>query len=69
MFTGIVERKGVVINNRSHNGANRLVISSTFEHLQSGESIAVNGVCLTLLPSASLNLSLMFLLKLYVEQL
>lgn len=51
MFTGIIERKGVVISNWSQDGANRLVISSTFEQLQVGESIAVNGVCLTLLPS------------------
>lgn len=57
MFTGIIERKGIVVNNSNHNGANRLVISSTFESLQVGESIAVNGVCLTLLPSEDLNLS------------
>lgn len=40
-----------MISNSNHDGAYRLVISSTFEQLQIGESIAVNGVCLTLLPS------------------
>ncbi|MGM9453026.1 riboflavin synthase [Legionella bozemanae] len=51
MFTGIIEKKGTVISNSNHDGAHRLVISSAFEQLQIGESIAVNGVCLTLLPS------------------
>src|SRR5690348_13593063 len=50
MFTGIIEQKGRVIGNQSHNGANQLVIASAFTKLQVGESIAVNGVCLTLLP-------------------
>lgn len=50
MFTGLIEKKGQVIANQ-HNGlANRLTISSSFEQLELGESIAVNGVCLTLLP-------------------
>ena len=57
MFTGIIERKGIVINNQSHNDANRLVISSPFAEVQVGESIAVNGVCLTLLPSEEKQLS------------
>ncbi|WP_115703709.1 riboflavin synthase [Legionella sainthelensi] len=56
MFTGIIEKKGIVISNRNQDGANRLIISSAFEQLQVGESIAVNGVCLTLLPSDGLNL-------------
>ncbi|KTD11597.1 riboflavin synthase alpha chain [Legionella gratiana] len=56
MFTGIIERKGTVISNWSREGANRLVISSAFEQLQVGESIAVNGVCLTLLPSDGFDL-------------
>lgn len=50
MFTGIIENKGQVLANKNHAGANRLVISSPFTGLQIGESIAVNGVCLTLLP-------------------
>lgn len=51
MFTGIIEQKGEVQYNKNQHGANHLVISSTFKQLQVGESIAVNGVCLTLLPS------------------
>ncbi|MCL9685547.1 riboflavin synthase [Legionella maioricensis] len=57
MFTGLIEKKGRVISNVAHGCSNRLVISSSFENLQSGESIAVNGVCLTLLPSESSELN------------
>ncbi len=50
MFTGLVEQQGrvqrCVINESSH----RLWIAADFEGLHAGESIAVNGVCLTLLP-------------------
>lgn len=56
MFTGLIEKKGEVLANLKHDGANRLVISSPFENLEAGESIAINGVCLTLLPSDSGNL-------------
>lgn len=51
MFTGIIEKKGTVLSNFNLHGANRLIISSDYEQLHVGESIAVNGVCLTLLPS------------------
>jgi riboflavin synthase len=51
MFTGIIEALGTVLSNEHLNGANRLIISSEYTHLQVGESIAVNGVCLTVLPS------------------
>ncbi|AWN75684.1 riboflavin synthase [Legionella anisa] len=57
MFTGIIEKKGTVMNNSNHDGANRLVISSPFKQLHVGESIAVNGVCLTLLPLEDTKLS------------
>lgn len=53
MFTGLIEQKGEVLVNLEQDGANRLVVSSPFENLQTGESIAVNGVCLTLLPCDS----------------
>lgn len=56
MFTGLIEKKGEVLANLENDGAHRLVISSPFENLQPGESIAVNGVCLTLLPSEPGNL-------------
>lgn len=53
MFTGIIEKKGKVLSNLQYNEANRLAIVSDYEHLHVGESISVNGVCLTLLPSES----------------
>ncbi|KGP63525.1 riboflavin synthase subunit alpha [Legionella norrlandica] len=53
MFTGLIENTGKILANSKRENANRLVISSTFEDLKVGESIAVNGACLTLLPSHS----------------
>lgn len=50
MFTGLIETKGKVLANYSNGSANRLSLSATMSDLQVGESIAVNGVCLTLLP-------------------
>ncbi|ASQ46145.1 riboflavin synthase [Legionella clemsonensis] len=50
MFTGLIEERGEVISNVQNKVANRLIIRSPFGQLQAGESIAVNGVCLTLLP-------------------
>lgn len=48
MFTGLIESVGAIerIDNR-HDGAT-LVVSAPFAHeLSAGESVAVNGVCLT----------------------
>lgn len=56
MFTGLIETTGQVIANQSHGLANRLIISTTLNQLDIGESISVNGVCLTLLPNESSNL-------------
>ncbi len=53
MFTGLIEQTGLVITNHNNGLANRLSISSSFAQLETGESIAVNGVCLTLLPMTS----------------
>jgi riboflavin synthase len=50
MFTGIIEQKGQVLE---YHAPDRLRISSAFEDLQAGESIAVNGVCLTLLSEST----------------
>ena len=50
MFTGLIEQHGKVLANVSGPLSNRLMIHADFEDLQPGESIAVNGVCLTLLP-------------------
>lgn len=52
MFTGLIEKKALVLANQTNGCSNRLVIAATFDQLEPGESIAVNGVCLTALPSA-----------------
>jgi riboflavin synthase len=49
MFTGLVECKGEVIENTSIGAGHRLMIHSPYLALKLGESIAVNGVCLTLI--------------------
>lgn len=46
MFTGLIEMQGTVISAGRH-----LVIGAKFSETRAGESIAVNGVCLTLLPN------------------
>lgn len=51
MFTGLIETKGEVLANIAGERANRLLIRAPFEALQMGESISVNGVCLTLSPN------------------
>ncbi|MDI9819313.1 MULTISPECIES: riboflavin synthase [unclassified Legionella] len=53
MFTGLVEEQGEVMANIKSQLANRLYLKSPFKDLKTGESIAVNGVCLTLLPTES----------------
>jgi len=50
MFTGIIETTGTVLKNEKHEKGNRLIIATCYAQLIAGESIAVNGVCLTLLP-------------------
>lgn len=53
MFTGLIQQQGRVILNRarqSAQSANELRIAAEIENPAEGESIAVNGVCLTLLP-------------------
>ena len=49
MFTGLIERQAQVIANAMVIGGNRLVIDAQLPECATGESIAVNGVCLTLL--------------------
>lgn len=51
MFTGLIETTGRVVSNQHNALANRLSILSQLGPLDVGESIAVNGVCLTLLPT------------------
>lgn len=50
MFTGLIETLGRVVDNQPLQFGRRLIIDAAFEGVQSGESIAVNGVCLTVLP-------------------
>ncbi|MFA5960959.1 MAG: riboflavin synthase [Tatlockia sp.] len=52
MFTGIIEQQGEVVRTSLGENANRLLITSPFQQLTPGESIAINGVCLTLLPES-----------------
>ena len=47
MFTGIVAELGEVTGVEHHGGAARLTIRGSTEGVALGESIAVNGVCLT----------------------
>src|SRR5438093_13772904 len=50
MFTGLIEEVGTVVAMRASNGGARLQIAAplTAKEARSGESIAVNGCCLTL---------------------
>ncbi|ATW01627.1 hypothetical protein CCU22_00020 [Candidatus Legionella polyplacis] len=48
MFTGIIESRGRVVCNIIKKYTRRLIIKSKFDDLCVGESISVNGVCLTL---------------------
>jgi riboflavin synthase len=59
MFTGLIEQQGKVVINERREVGNRLILKASFERLEPGESIAINGVCLTLLPESS-NGSLQF---------
>jgi riboflavin synthase len=49
MFTGIIEILGTVMELREHNSGRRLVLSHAglARELRPGDSLAVNGVCLT----------------------
>tara|TARA_R110002126_G_scaffold239409_1_gene382684 strand:- start:108979 stop:109626 length:648 start_codon:yes stop_codon:yes gene_type:complete len=51
MFTGLVEKCGTVVSQEKHDSGTRLILEARFDSLVIGESIAVNGVCLTLLPA------------------
>lgn len=53
MFTGIIEQQGLVLANDIRDGVARIVIQSTWTDISTGESIAVNGVCLTVLAQST----------------
>lgn len=50
MFTGLIESLGCVVENKALQSGRRLLIKTDFDTVQTGESIALNGVCLTVLP-------------------
>lgn len=54
MFTGIIERLGSVVGREAAQGGARLeiAVSPAISDLRVGESIAVNGVCLTAEPAS-----------------
>lgn len=47
MFTGIVQRLGTIVSFSSRDRDVELVLATGFTDLELGESVAVNGVCLT----------------------
>lgn len=47
MFTGIVEETGEIVEVTDTDGGRRLRVNCGFETLEHGQSISVNGVCLT----------------------
>lgn len=53
MFTGLIEKKARVLAKQTHDNWHRLIVAAAFDEVQPGESIAVNGVCLTALPAAN----------------
>ncbi|MDX1585061.1 MAG: riboflavin synthase [Thermoanaerobaculia bacterium] len=54
MFTGIIEKTGVIESlELRENGSARLRLRAELGELSRGESVAVNGVCLTMLPAES----------------
>lgn len=57
MFTGIVEEKAKVLLNDVHHLGRRLVLETPYPEIVLGESIAVDGVCLTATAHASYHVS------------
>jgi riboflavin synthase len=57
MFTGLIQQKARVLANNAAVDANRLFLRAEVPEVQVGESIAVNGVCLTVLPGIEQHLA------------
>jgi riboflavin synthase len=53
MFTGIIERTARVVAVTPGAGFNRLIVTSDADDVAHGESIAINGVCLTVAERAA----------------
>ena len=49
MFTGIIEATGEALSLSPHGSGKRLALRHSFEGLREGDSVAVNGVCLTVI--------------------
>jgi riboflavin synthase len=47
MFSGLIEAVGTVVSREAAPGGARLVIATPWQDVAAGESVAVNGVCLT----------------------
>lgn len=47
MFTGLIEEVGIIQSVSDSSGGREIEINSSFKDLEDGESIAVNGACLT----------------------
>lgn len=56
MFTGLIEQVGCVLANTPLPHGNRLIIQANLSDLIEGESIAINGVCLTWLAHSTAEL-------------
>jgi len=55
MFTGLVDAVGTVASARTTNAGREITIESPYRDLVPGESVAVNGACLTVLGTSGLN--------------
>jgi riboflavin synthase len=53
MFTGLIEQVGTIERVSETSAGREITIASAFEDLDEGESIAVNGACLTVLETDS----------------
>ena len=51
MFTGIIENLGQVLSHERSASSSRLRLETSFGDLELGESVAVNGACLTVVES------------------
>lgn len=69
MFSGLVERVGVVVERKELPSGVRLEIEHDFEPLDLGESVATSGVCLTVVADEARGPRRVFAVELSVETL
>ena len=55
MFTGIIDHFGTIENIQDLNSGKRLTVKSDFDDLDIGESVAVNGACMTVVSISGAN--------------